>query len=363
MAKKLAYDRLLFTAVVVLVGLGLTMVYSASGPGDTGVSRPPWLQSLLVKQSLAAAAGFVAMWVMMHLDYRVLKRRRVVWSLLGGALFLLTIVLLAPERNSTNRWLVIGGFSIQPSEFAKLALVPFLAYQVARSAESERRRDYALPAILAGALLTALVFLGRDLGSALLLTVVTGTVLFLAGIPWTSLLTGSLIAVPAALAAVWFEPYRKERFLAFLSPEADPLGAGFQPLQSLIAVGSGGLFGLGLGKGLQKLHFLPYLHSDFVYSIVGEELGLLGASVVILLFGVLFWRGIVAGLRAPDEFGKYLAWGFSSMLAVQALVHISVALSLLPATGMTLPFVSYGGSSLVVCLMAAGVLLNVSQHG
>ncbi len=363
MAKKLAYDLVLFTAIIVLVGLGLTMVYSASGPatGETsGIARG---QGRLIKQSVAAGVGLVAMWVMMHLDYRVLRRRVVIWTLMGGALFLLTVVLLAPERNATNRWLVLGGLSIQPSEFAKLALVPFLAYQIARSSESSEKRDFVWPSIFAGALLTALVFLGRDLGSALLMTVVTGAVLFLAGIPWLTLFAGLAIALPAAAAAIWFEPYRRDRFLAFLQPETDPLGAGHQPLQSLIAIGSGGLFGLGLGKGLQKLSFLPFPYSDFVYSIIGEELGLLGAAGVVVLFAIVFWRGVVAGLKAPDEFGKYLAWGFSSLLVVQALVHVSVALSLFPATGVTLPFVSYGGSSLVVCLTASGVLLNVSQHG
>jgi cell division protein FtsW len=338
------------------------MVFSASGVGDGSGTRPARGQFLLVKQAVAAAVGLVSMWILMHIDYRHLRRREVIWTLFGGVLLLLTLALLTPMRNSTNRWIYFGGLSIQPSELAKLALVPFLSYQVVRSQESSSRRDFVLPSMLGSGLLALLVLLGRDLGSAFLLVTITGILLFLAGMPWLKLVTGLLITVPAAAAAIWLEPYRKERFLAFLTPESDPLGAGFQSLQSLIAVGSGGVFGLGLGKGLQKLHFLPYPHSDFVYSIVGEELGLIGALAVVALFAILFWRGIVAGLEAPDAFGRYLAWGLSSMLLVQALVHASVALSLMPATGVTLPFISYGGSSLVVCLLASGILLNVSQH-
>ena len=363
MAKKLAFDRVLFTVVVVLVGLGLTMVYSASGLAAgaataAGISAP----LLLVKQTIAAAVGLIAMWVMMHLDYRVLARRGVVWLGIAGALVLLVLALAAPQLNNTNRWIRVGFFSIQPSELAKLALVPFLAYQVARHRASENRRDFVLPSILVGALLTLLVLLGRDLGSALMLSGITVLVLFLAGMPWLQLAAGLLLAAPAAAAAVWFEPYRRKRFLAFLAPEADPLGSGYQAIQSLIAIGSGGLFGVGLGKGLQKLHFVPYPHSDFVYAIIGEELGLLGALGVIALFGVLFWRGVRTGLKAPDAFGRYLAWGFAGALTLQALVHVSVVLGLLPATGVTLPFISYGGTSLVVTLAASGVLLNVSQH-
>jgi cell division protein FtsW len=181
--------------------------------------------------------------------------------------------------------------------------------------------------------------------------------------PYLPMIAASATVGPLLAAAVFFEPYRRQRFLAFLEPEKDPLGAGFQAIQSLIALGSGGWIGVGLGRSVQKLHFLPYPHSDFVFSIVGEELGYVGALVVMALFGVLLWRGLAAGFRAPDPFGKYLAWGLSAAITIQAFVHISVAASLLPATGITLPFVSYGGSSLVVTLVASGLLLNVSQHG
>jgi cell division protein FtsW len=359
-AKKLAFDRSLFTVVIVLVGFGLTMVYSASvmvgGAGGSGTS-------LIIKQTVAAVIGLFAMWLAMHTDYRLLKRRVVVWSLVGGAAGLLALALLSPELNNTRRWLFVGGISFQPSELAKLAIVVFFAYQMAKYEESGRVSRYLVPAAVVAGVMALLVLLGRDLGSAVMLLIMAGLLLLLAGMPFLPMVAASLAVGPLLAAAVLFEPYRRQRFLAFLEPEKDPLGAGFQAIQSLIALGSGGWLGLGLGRSVQKLHFLPYPHSDFVFSIVGEELGYVGALAVMALFGVLLWRGLVAGLRAPDPFGKYLAWGLSAALTIQALVHISVAASLLPATGITLPFVSYGGSSLVVTLVASGLLLNVSQHG
>jgi cell division protein FtsW len=207
-----------------------------------------------------------------------------------------------------------------------------------------------------------LVLVGRDLGTAAMLVATTALLLFLAGLPMWRILGAAALVAPLVAAAIYFEPYRRARWLAFLDPAADPRGAGFQALQSLIAVGSGGIFGLGLGQGVQKLHFLPYPHSDFVFSIVAEELGLVGCVVLLVLFGVFLWRGARAGRRAPDAFGRYLAWGLTGALSIQAAVHISVALALLPATGITLPFVSYGGTSMVASLAACGLILNVSQH-
>ncbi|MDH3254039.1 MAG: putative lipid II flippase FtsW [Acidobacteriota bacterium] len=360
MAKKLAFDRILFTVVIVLVGFGLTMVYSASvmvgGRGEGG-------NALILKQALAAVIGLAAMWLAMHTDYRWLRRKVIVWSMVGGVAVLLLLALLSPELNNTRRWLFVGGFSFQPSELAKFVVVVFLAYQMTKYEESDRASRYLVPAVMTVGFLVILVLLGRDLGSALMLAAIAGLLLVLAGIPFLPLLTGALLTAPVVIAAVVMVPYRRQRFLAFLDPEKDPLGAGFQALQSLIALGSGGWIGVGLGQSVQKLRFLPYPHSDFVFAIVGEELGFIGALAVVALFLTLLWRGVRAGLRAPDPFGKYLAWGLSGAITVQALVHISVATSVLPATGITLPFISYGGSSLVVTLVTCGLLLNVSQHG
>lgn len=358
MAKKLAFDRVLFTSVAVLVGLGLAMVYSASAIVAGGRPEGP-----LLKQAVAAGIGLVGMLAAMHVDYRRLNRRWVIYSLVGGVLVLLVAALLSPELNNARRWLFIGSFSVQPSELAKLALVAYLAYQISKQEESGFSRAMLLPAGMVAALMAGLVFFGRDLGSAMLLGAVTALMLFLAGLPWLYLGAGLLTLAPMVAASILLVPYRRRRLLAFLDPEQDPLASGFQTLQSLIAVGSGGLFGLGLGESVQKLYFLPYPHSDFVFAIVGEELGMLGALGVLALFGIFLWRGLRAGHRAPDTFGRFLAWGLTGAVVVQALIHISVALALMPATGITLPFISYGGSSLVVTMTACGVILNVSQHG
>lgn len=361
MAKKLAFDRVLFTAVVLLVGLGLVMVYSASTP--MARAQGSALNPFLVKQMVAAAVGFLAMAVVMHVDYRRLRDARVVYTLLAGVGALLVLVLFGPELNSTRRWLFFAGVSIQPSELAKLALVPFLAWQLDRRQELINSRELLLPVAVVTGALAGLIVLQPDLGTAVLIAATAGALLFLAGLAWRFLAVAAAVAAPLVWLLVISVPYRRARLFAFLEPERDPLGAGFQALQSLIAVGSGGLFGLGPGESVQKLHFLPYPHSDFIYAIVAEELGLLGALAVVGLFAVLLWRGARAGLRAPDPFGRYLAWGFAVMLAFQAFLNVSVALALVPTKGIPLPFLSYGGSSLVVSLVACGVLLNVSQHG
>lgn len=361
MAKKLAFDPVLFTAVLVLVVFGLTIVYSASVA--TAKDNRGSESALMMKQVAAAAIGIVVMWLLMHVDYRLLGSRPAVWGLFALAAGLLSIALLSPTLNNTNRWLIVAGMSFQPSELAKFAVVPIVAYQLAKTGDLRENRRFVLPAMVASSVLAALVLAGRDLGTAAILISTVALLFFLAGLPlWRILLAGALVT-PVLVAAIAFEPYRRARWLAFLNPESDPLGSGFQALQSLIAVGSGGIVGLGLGQGVQKLHFLPYPHSDFVFSIVAEELGLAGSLLLMSLFAVLLWRGARAGRRAPDAFGRYLAWGLTGALSIQAAVHISVALALLPATGITLPFVSYGGSSLVASLASCGVILNVSQHG
>src|SRR5260370_31026209 len=231
------------------------------------------------------------------------------------------------------------------------------------SAAIARERPAAANPFLIKQLLAGLILLEPDMGTAVLLAATTLLLIFLGGLSWRYVV-GVLALLPPALAAmVMAEPYRRERFFTFLNPEKDPLGSGFQALQSLIAVGSGGLLGLGPGKSVQKLYFLPHPESDFIYSIVAEELGMIGAVALILTFALFAWRGLRAGAQAPDLFGRYLGWGFTGVVALQAFLNMSVTLALLPTKGIPLPFISYGGSSLVVTLAACGVLLNVSQHG
>jgi cell division protein FtsW len=361
MAKKLAFDKGLFTVVLLLVGLGLVMVYSASA----AIAREsePAMNPFLFKQAVAAGVGLVAMLAVMHIDYRVLKRPWVVYSGLLGVIALLVAVLFAPALNDTHRWLFVGGVSVQPSELAKLALVPFLAYQVERKSDRVNQPELLVPTVGVTALLAGLVLLEPHLSAALMLTVTAGLVLFLAGLSWRYLAYAATSLVALAGIAIWAEPYRRTRLLAFMNPEEDPLGSGFQATQSLIAVGSGGLLGQGLGESTQKLYFLPYPHTDYIYAILAEELGLVGALAVLVLFALFAWQGLRAGLGAPDLFGRYVAWGFTGLVVVQAFLHCSVALSVAPSTGIPLPFMTYGGSAMVTALVASGLVLNVSQHG
>ena len=366
MATKLNSDRVLLTTVLLLTGFGLVMVYSASAllAAERGLSYNP----LFVKQCIAAALGLLAMLVLLHVPYTLLRRPVVMYGMLFANLVMLVAVLFSPELNNSRRWLFLGGVSIQPSEFAKLAIVLYLAYQIDRKTEGGKipaainSYPFLVPTIFATGLAASLILFGRDLGTTALLCLPPFLMVVLAGLSVRYLALGAAVLFPVGAAAAVLEPYRLKRLVGFLDPEGDPLGSGFQVLQSLIAVGSGGLFGRGLGDSLQKLYFLPSPHADFIFSIVAEELGLLGAFFLLTLFVVLVWRGIAAGQHAPDELGRYLAWGMTALLGVQALLHISVSLGLAPTTGVPLPFISHGGSSLLATLLASAVILNVSQH-
>lgn len=361
MAKKLAFDKVLFTAVVLLLGFGLVMVYSASAALARKEAVP--VNPFLARQAFAAVVGLLTMGVIMHVDYRRLRSPAVVYTLLAGVLALLVGVLFSPELNGTRRWFFLGPLSLQPSELAKLALVPFLAYQIEKKGDRINHPDFLVPAALATGVTAGLILLEPDLGTAVLLCATAFLMVFLAGLSWRYVVGIAAAMVPLLWFLVISVDYRRQRLFAFLDPEADPLGSGFQALQSLIAVGTGGVIGLGPGRSIQKLYFLPHPESDFIYAIVAEELGMTGALAVVALFGVVAWRGALAAQRAPDELGRYLGWGFTGMLAMQALINFSVAIALLPTKGIPLPFISYGGSSLVAALCACGVLLNLSQHG
>jgi cell division protein FtsW len=360
LAKKLAFDKVLFTLVVLLVGLGLVMVYSASavvgGEARYGLNR------VFVKQVLALGLGSLALLALMHVDYRRYKRPVIVYGLLALALTLLIVVLFAPPVNGTRRWILAGGLSFQPSEISKLCLVVYLAYLIAKHAERERDRELLLPAGFVTGLMVVLILLESDLGTSLVFIATSGLLLFLAGVRWRVFLAGAAVVVPLISVLILSVPYRRARILTFLDPERDPLNTGYQAMQSLIAVGSGGPLGLGPGQSLQKLHFLPYPHSDFIFAILAEELGMIGAVGVLALFALLVWRGARAGLAAPDAFGRYLAWGLTAAVAVQAYLHASVSVALLPTKGIPLPLMSYGGTSMVMTLAALGIVLNVSQH-
>jgi cell division protein FtsW len=361
MAKKLSSDLTLFAVGVALVGLGLVVVWSASSV--LAAERYGNAYHFLVRQVVWACLGLIAMVTAMRFDYRRLRQPTTVYALLGVATLLLVVVLFLPSVNETHRWVRLGALSFQPSELAKLAIVVFFAYHL------ERRGDHVnefltglFPALVLLAWFAFLVYIQPDLGTAASLIVIGGLMLFMGGV---RLRYFAALAVPGALLlykAVMTAAYRRDRIEAFLNPYADPRGSGYQVIQSLIAVGTGGLTGVGLMEGRQKLFYLPYPYSDFVFAVIGEELGLLGSLAVLAAFALLLWRGLRAAWRAPDPFGTHLAAGLTLALVVQALVNMSVVLGLLPAKGLPLPFISAGGSSLVFSLFSLGLVLSVSQH-
>jgi cell division protein FtsW len=359
MAKKRAFDKTLFTTLVALVALGLVMVYSVGGPRARGEVS----EMLFTRQAIAAALGFVALAVAMHVPYRTLRNPLVVYGMLLAGLALLVAVLFQPSVNSARRWILFGPLSLQASEIAKLALIPFIAYQIDRKQGDVNRIELLAPVLFVVGLTATLVLVEPDQGTSVLLVGLAFVMLFLAGLKLRWVATAGLVLVPAAAFLALSASYRRARLLSFLDPEADPLGNGYQALQSLIAIGSGGLFGRGPGQSLQKLYYLPQSESDFVFSILAEELGLLGGLLVLAGFTLLLWRGVRAGLNAPDLFGRYLALGITTVLTVQALLNVGVATALLPTTGVPLPFISYGGSSLLVAMTMGGILLNISEHG
>jgi cell division protein FtsW len=353
-------DPLLLGAVLALVALGLVMVYSASAV--TAAEKLGNGLYFLERQLIAAGVGLVAMAAAVRLGYRKLARLAFPMLLISIALLVLVLVPgVGATVGGAKRWLRLPGISVQPAEIAKFTWVVYLAYSLAKKREKVATFSVGfLPHLLLAGLLVGLCMGEPDFGSSVELLVLLFILLFAAGTRLSYLVGSLLIALPMAWAAVAHSPYRWARIKAFLDPWAHRHDIGYQVAQSLISVGSGGFFGVGLGESTQKLFFLPEAHTDFIFSIIGEELGLLGALLTIALYAVVVWRGSRAALRASETFGTYLGLGLTAMLGVQAAVNMSVAMGMLPTKGLTLPFVSYGGCSLVVSMAAAGVLLSLS---
>ena len=362
MPRKLSPDVWLFGVVLALVLLGVVMVYSASAIIAADRFGDPFF--FLKKQLFWALLGGGLLWAALRLDYRRLER--LVVPLLIVSIALLVLVLLPPfgqAINGTRRWFRIGPLSFQPVELAKFALVLYLASFLTRRAEAMRSFWQGLfPILLVAGTMALLTFVQPDLGNSLALVVLTLVLAYLAGAPVKHMAWVAGAALPLVTLAVALKPYRWRRMVAFVNPWDDPQGSGFQIIQSFLALGSGGLTGRGLGGSKQKLFYLPEPYTDFIFAIVGEELGLVGAVCVLALFAVLIWRGLRVGLRAPDPFGSYLALGLTVMLATQTLVNLGVVMGALPTKGLPLPFVSFGGSALLMTMFSAGVLLNISQH-
>jgi len=364
MIGRLRTDWFMFALAAGLGLFGAMMVYSASAMIAVKETGGTTQFSYFYKQIGFTLAGLVVMFAASRINYRLFEKPIAVYSIFVLTVILLIAVFAFPEINGARRWIRMGPVSLQPSEMAKIALPIFLAYFLTRNEDRVGElKTTVIPCVGALALLGGLVFIEPDLGTTIVLCAIFSAIYFAAGARLLHIATVGAVMVAGAMAAVWFAPWRVERLMAFLDPFAHSDDAGYQVVQSLYAIGSGGLFGEGFGKGQQKLFYLPYPYSDFIFSVIGEEWGLLGTLAVVIAFGLLLWRGTRAAVKSTDRFGMLLGIGLITGIIVQALFNISVVTSILPAKGIPLPFISYGGSSVMVTMFAVGLLLSISRYG
>jgi cell division protein FtsW len=365
MPRSVQPDRKLFGVTLALCLIGVVMVFSASAMTASEQFGAGYI--FLLRQLIYLVLGIAGMFWLMNSDYRKLRQPSVVFTGLALSFVLLAGVFFLDRSHQTHRWFRMGPFSLQPSEMAKLALIIFMAWflelrRLPRNFGVNDPLHSLAPALGTTLVMAALVVKEPDMGTAFMIGLIAMVMLFVAGLSYRYIAGTVLAAIPTIYLLIVRVPYRLQRLEAFLHPDLDPKGAGFQLVQSLISVGSGGMTGVGLMESRQKLFFLPEAHTDFIYAIIGEELGFIGAVVVLALFAVYGWRGFVAAMKARDDFGKFLALGITTMVVGQALINLSVVLGLMPTKGIPLPFISYGGSSLIAMLLATGVLLNISQQ-
>lgn len=369
MPRILQPDRKLLGVTLALCLLGTVMVFSASAVVTHELGGSGY--SFFLRQIVCMLLGIAGMFALMNFDYRKLRQPRVIFIGLGIVFVLLILVQFLDRSHETHRWIRIGPASFQPSEFAKLAVILYLAWflELRKPWRSQRQSfdindpvHSLLPALAPVLVMAALILAEPDMGTACMLLLIAMVMLFVSGLSLRYLAGGVLAALPVIYLLIVRVPYRYHRLMSFRHPEADPQGYGFQLLQSLIAVGSGGFTGVGLMESKQKLFYLPEPSTDFIYAVLAEELGFIGGVTVLALFAYWGWRAFRAAVQAPDDFGRYLGLGITTMVVGQALVNLSVVLGLMPTKGIPLPFISYGGSSLLVMLLATGVLLNISQH-
>jgi len=361
MAMRVSVDKWLFTVILLLVFIGLVMVFSASAV--MAQARFGSSYSFLLRQLGWAAAGIAAMLLVMNVDYQRYQKPTIVFTFLGLTTLLLVAVFLFHDSHNTHRWIKAGPASFQPSELAKPAIILYLAYFLStRWQQISDWKHVLLPAAAPSVLLSLLIIKEPDLGTAVACMAITASVLYVAGMKMRYLLYGALASLLPLYILIVRVPWRWNRIVAFLDPWKDPLGHGFHIIQSMIAVSTGGLTGMGLMEGKQKLFYLPEPHTDFIYANIAEELGLWGSVIVVILFSIFLWRGIHVALKTTDPFARFLATGITTMVVVQALINISVVLGMMPTKGIPLPFISYGGSSLFITLASVGVLLNITQQ-
>jgi cell division protein FtsW len=361
MAKRVGVDKWMFCVTLLLVLFGLAMVFSSSAVMAKERFGSPYY--FVERQAAWAVFGLIGMVVLMRVDYRRYNKPNIVFPTVAVTVLCLLGAFLMHDSHATHRWIRFGIFSFQPSEIAKPALVLFLAWFLQdRMQQIEDWRNTLLPAALPSLLFIVLILKEPDLGTALVCAVVTAMMLYLAGMEKKYFAYGAVAAAPVLYWMLFRVPWRRARILAFLNPWKDPQGSGFHTIQSLIAVGTGGLRGLGYMEGRQKLFYLPEPHTDFIFANIAEELGLLGAVVIIALFVTLGYRGLRTASLSKDPFARFLAFGITATILIQAFFNVSVVLALVPTKGITLPFISYGGTSLFFTLASIGVLLNLSRE-
>ncbi len=362
MPKRRSYDHWLLLTASLLAFAGLFMVGSASHYIAMSLGKEP--AHFLIRHGAFLALGLATMAGAMTLPLHRLDQPRVVGVFLGTSLALLLLVLAMPAAGGAHRWFRLGPLGFQPSELAKIATVLFLAYLLSRRSVDEVN-DFRATLGPAAALVGATVFLiviEPDLGSAVMVLAAAAVMLFVAGLRFRYLGAAAALAIVFVGLAIFAQPYRMERMKTFLNPGSDPQGTGFQLAQSRLAVGSGGLSGVGFGLGQQKAYYLPAPHTDFIFSVVGEEFGLIGTLTLLTAAGLIAWRGLRATLGAPNAFAYYVALGGTMLIVAQALIHMGVCVGLLPTKGLPFPLLSYGGSSLIASFAVIGLILNVSQH-
>ena len=354
------YDVQLLFPVLFLVGIGIVMVYSASSA--LAIKKFGSGYFFLKKQALFAFAGVIVLVISRHFPYKYY--RMLAYPLLGLSLVLLAVIQftdLGLSASGSVRWMRLGSFSFQPSELARLALVIYLAYSMEKKAEQIKNFSIGfVPHVGVFCVFAGLIFIQPDFGSVAILGALTWIMLFIGGVRLSQLLPSLLIIIPAAYLFLINAEYRVKRILGFLNPWEFPADEGYQMVHSLMAFGTGGLWGTGIGKGYQKLFYLPEPHTDFIFSVIGEELGLLGVLIIIALYAWIVIRGIAIARKAPDIFGSYLAIGLTIAIGLQIVVNMGVTLGLLPTKGLTLPLLSYGGTSLLLNMASIGILMNIS---
>jgi cell division protein FtsW len=353
-------DRVLAAAIIGLIGFGSVMVYSASTIEATVRFKDP--EFYLKRQMMFAGLALVVMWVISKIDYH--RLRKLTYPILGTVTLLLaaTVLGLGQRRGGAARWLTVGPILVQPAEMVKLALVLWLSYSLAKKSEVIKTfKIGVIPHLLMAGFFIVLCLRQPDFGSAVVLAFITFTMLFVAGVRFSYLLGVGVLVGIAGVNIVMSKAYRVSRLMAFLDLAGHRQDIAYQPFQSVMSFGSGGVLGLGLGRGLQVL-YLPEAHNDFIAAIIGEEMGFVGVILLVGVYLLIVSRGVRVALRAADDYGSYIAFGISTLIGVQALVNLSVAMAILPTKGLTLPFISYGGSSLMVNAAAVGILLNISRE-